>query len=732
MEYFRKNGGVTRFLLIAGFVLLVALIFPRYGYRGHDYVQGKPWQEEDLVAPFDFSVIKSPGVQDDERRQAIEGANEVFLLNHTIVEQNRLALQHYFVQLAEIDRELDGTKPGDSTGLAVELRLRTLRPIIESAAFGQIREQYTNLGVLRERALQLYNRIYTLAYIDKEPGAIASRMVSLRSQANMETVLDKNALMYPSRMEPMIRQACADLSPEAIRLVLNALKKYALPNYLYDQYLSKEEEAYALQYISPITGKISKGQVIIRHGDIVTPQHDREIRSLYAVKYSKMELRSYLSTLLGQIMLLSLLVAITVVFLKINRKEIHRRTRRLSLIFFIFFLIIIILVAVNGLSAYISEQYNINLLYVVPLSLGAIMLTVFFDDRVGFVGNIMVATMAAIANHNNFEIFYIQFIAGSAAVFNLRYLRKRQQFFLTTGILLLAYAMSYLSYQLYLKGDFTVINYQNLVLFVINAFFTLATYPIIYIFERIFGIVSDLAYMELLDTDHPVLKDLAIKAPGTYQHSLQVAHLAEEAAKKIGANALQVHAGALFHDIGKIYQAEYFTENKAEGASPHQTLEPRQSAQIIISHVVLGETLAREHRLPEEIIDFIKTHHGYSRTEFFYQKHLKDHPEDKDNKVREREFRYPGPLPTTKEQAIVMIADSCEAAARSLDNPTKEALEELIERIVTGKINDNQLILAKITFRDLTIIKREILRILTSVYHHRVKYPDQDKSVPSL
>jgi putative nucleotidyltransferase with HDIG domain len=263
------------------------------------------------------------------------------------------------------------------------------------------------------------------------------------------------------------------------------------------------------------------------------------------------------------------------------------------------------------------------------------------------------------------------------------------------------------------------------VLLVMNVFFTLATYPFIYIIERIFRIVSDLTYMELLDGDHPLLKDLAVKAPGTYQHSLQVATLAEEAAKKIGANALQVHAAALFHDIGKIFQPEYFTENRADGPSPHLQLDPEKSAEIIISHVTLGEKLARDYKLPEEIIDFIRTHHGYSRVEFFYHKYLKAQPDATGNGAVERLFRYPGPLPTTKEQSIVMIADSCEAAARSLDNPTKEALEALIERIVTAKINDNQLILASLTFRDLTIIKREILRILVSVYHSRVKYPDQ-------
>jgi len=661
--------------MLVAFVLAVALIFPRYGYLGHDYSLGKPWQEEDLIAPFDFAIMKSPRVLNQERQQALAGAYAVFLLNQPQLAENRARLENYFDQAAQINIQALERGP-DSIRYRIQRELRNLRPHTNANTLVLVQHQYGGLPALKKRALEIYDRIYQLGYIDRSPDEIQSPMVSLRSTVSQEMVLDKKALISPASLPLLLQQETQNLSAHAAELVRNALAKWAEPNYLFDLHLTQEEQANALRYVSPISGKIEKGRVIIRHGEIVTPTVDRQIRSLYDVKYHKMDFANYLATLLGQIILLSLLAAIMIFFLRINRREIHRRTKRVSMIFFIFFLMVLILSAMNGMSAYISDTYEINLLYLVPLSMAAIMLTVFFDDRVGFLGNILIAS-------------------------------------------------AYLAYQIYLKSGFSSVNYQNLVLFVVNAFFTLATYPVIYIFERLFNLSSDLTYMELLDTDHPLLKDLAIKAPGTYQHSLQVANLSEEAAKKIGANALQVHAAALFHDIGKIYQPEYYTENKGSGPSPHTFLEPRQSAQIIISHVTLGETLARDYRLPEEMIDFIRTHHGYSRVEFFYHKYMKDNPEQRGNKVIEREFRYPGPLPTTKEQAIVMIADSCEAAARSLDNPTKEALEEMIERIVNSKINDNQLILAKITFRDLTIIKREILRILSSVYHHRVKYPDQ-------
>ncbi|MBX3100885.1 MAG: HDIG domain-containing protein [Bacteroidetes bacterium] len=730
VQRYRKRGKLARLLISGTFVILTVLLLPRNSQSGHDYVVGNIWQEDDLTAPFDFPIQKSAEALQQEKQTILADVHEVFLLSNQAA-QHLDELRNYFAELEKIDTE-DLASTEDSIKHQISQLLSEQKAQVNATTLLLVKTRYPSLQPLQERALAIANYCYRLAFIDKNPNMIAGHMVSLRRIPSEELLLDKNVAVNPASLQNIVLNNCRDLSPEAVELITLAVRTYVKPNFRYDHNLTQQEQQVALDQISPIAGKIRKGDIIIRRGEMVTSQKDQEIRSLYAVRYMNNGWSHFLSMAFGQFILVILLTVITTVFIRLNRSELHRRLRKMAMLFFTYLFMVALLFAVDGLGGNFLEAFNVNLYYAVPLSMAAILVTVFFDDRVGFLSNILVASLAAVANNNNFEIFFIQFVAGSIAVFNLKFLRKRQQFFLTSGVLLAAYITAYLGYQLYLKGSFTQINYQVLVLLVMNVFFTLATYPVIYIVERIFRIVSDLTYMELLDGDHPLLKDLAVKAPGTYQHSLQVATLAEEAAKKIGANALQVHAAALFHDIGKIFQPEYFTENRGDGPSPHLDLPAEKSAEIIISHVTLGETLARDYKLPEEIIDFIRTHHGYSRVEFFYHKYLKENPDANGSGAVERMFRYPGPLPTTKEQSIVMIADSCEAAARSLDNPTKEALEALVERIVATKINDNQLILASLTFRDVTIIKREIVRILTSIYHSRVKYPDQvtDKRNP--
>lgn len=329
--------------------------------------------------------------------------------------------------------------------------------------------------------------------------------------------------------------------------------------------------------------------------------------------------------------------------------------------------------------------------------------------------------LGAFIARESFAFFFIHSLAGSFAVFNLKYLRQRGQFFVITGNLLVVYAVAYSGWTLLQTGSLSAINPANLALIVLNIFFTLGTYPLVYLFERLFGITSNLTYLELLDTDHPLLKRLAISAPGTYHHSLHVASIAEEAAKRINANPLLVHAGALFHDIGKLSDPSYFVENQGNGANPHDAISPLQSASAIIRHVTYGTELAKEHRLPDEIIDFIRTHHGTTRVEYFYRKYARENPDAVDE--LEGEFRYPGPVPTRKEDVVLMIADSVEAAARAMPDPTPERLERLVHAIILAKMNDDQFERSRISFRELNKVKREVTRQVQSLYHGRIVYP---------
>lgn len=305
------------------------------------------------------------------------------------------------------------------------------------------------------------------------------------------------------------------------------------------------------------------------------------------------------------------------------------------------------------------------------------------------------------------------------AIYSIRNLIKREQLLLSALFILSAYFISYLGIALLREGSFSEIEWINFVPFIVSVLLSLLAYPLIYAFEKMFGITSDVALIELTNTNNKLLRELAFKAPGTFQHSLQVANLAEAAIFKIGGNSLLVRAGALYHDIGKIENPQYFIENQNTALSPHDKLPYEQSAQIIIKHVYKGIEITRRHQLPESVIDFIRTHHGNTRVDYFYQSFLKNSPE---KFVDENIFRYPGPIPFSKETGVLMLADSVEAASRSLKNPDAQSINDLVERIINYKLEQNQLDNCDITLKDIETIKLIFKTMLMSIYHVRIDY----------
>ncbi|MEO0471350.1 MAG: HDIG domain-containing metalloprotein [Bacteroidota bacterium] len=376
------------------------------------------------------------------------------------------------------------------------------------------------------------------------------------------------------------------------------------------------------------------------------------------------------------------------------------------------------------------EGFNVNLsfIYLAPACLVAIFIRNFFGLGTAFLCNLLVALFGAVLIQQSLEFAFVQIVAGTVAVYTQRRIRKREDLLFSVLYIFLGYIFAFLVYSSYSEGGYSKINYFTLLLFVINAVATIIAYNFIYLLERLFGLTSDLTFIELLDTNHPLLKELARKAPGTFHHSLQVANLAEAAVSELGGNELLTHVGALYHDIGKMPQQQFFIENMSEAQknnSPHQRISDLESARIIIDHVTKGVELAQKHSLPRDIIRFIETHHGTTRVEYFYRNHLKEtdaNPEDSDS-----DFRYPGPLPFSKETAVLMIVDSVEAASRAMAQPTPEALKDLVDNIVDYKIREGQLKESNLTFADITIIKRVLLKQLKSIYHARIQYPEEVK-----
>jgi len=320
---------------------------------------------------------------------------------------------------------------------------------------------------------------------------------------------------------------------------------------------------------------------------------------------------------------------------------------------------------------------------------------------------------------NSFEFAYFEITAGMVSIYSIKNLIRREQFLISALIITFSYFMAFIGISFIREGSFLSINWMDFLPFVVSVLLTLLAYPLIYIFEKIFAITSDITLIELTNTNAPLLRELAFTAPGTFQHSLQVANLAENAIYSIGGNALLVRAGALYHDIGKLENPLFFIENQSSGFNPHDKLPYEESAQIIIRHVSKGVEMAENANIPEVVIDFIRTHHGDTRVDYFYQSYLKNFPE---KMINEKVFRYPGPIPFTKEGGVLMLADSVEAASRSLKEPDEKSISELVDRIVKYKLDQDQLKDSDITLKDIETIKTIFKRMLMSIYHVRINY----------
>jgi len=356
----------------------------------------------------------------------------------------------------------------------------------------------------------------------------------------------------------------------------------------------------------------------------------------------------------------------------------------------------------------------------VPVCILPVVVRAFYDTRTALFTHIITLMIIGFEAPAGFEFMFIQTIAGMVAIFSIVSMSRRVQFFISILMIFLSYSISFIGVTIIHEANFKSIDWLNLKWFLGNSIITLFAFPLIFIFEKTFGFLSDVSLMELSDSNAPLLRELSLKAPGTFQHSLQVANLAEAAIFQIGGNPLLVRAGAMYHDIGKVDMPMYFIENQNSGSNPHDELAFEESARIIKSHVIRGIEKAKKHSIPEPIIDFIRTHHGTSLLQYFYHSFLKNFPE----KVPDEDvFRYPGPLPFSRESAVLMMADSVEAASRSLQNPDAKAINILVDTIIDNQMEQKQYENAPVTLRDLSEIRKIFKKMLISIYHARIEYP---------
>jgi cyclic-di-AMP phosphodiesterase PgpH len=468
----------------------------------------------------------------------------------------------------------------------------------------------------------------------------------------------------------------------------------------------------ALNEINPNNGMVEKGARIIAKGEVVEGDKFQRLTSLKDQFQSQVWSQSnYYWLVFGYALLVSLVFMMLFLFLRKYRSEIFENNTKVSFIFINILLMVFVTTIV--------VKYDASFVYLIPLCTLPIILKSFFDARLGLFVHVLTILLLGFIVPNSFEFMFLQIIAGIVTILTVSELSKRANLFISVGQITAIYIVGYLAFFIVQEGSLERIALQNFVYFIICGLITLFAFPLIYAYEKVFGLVSEVSLLELSNTNTPLLKELSDKAPGTFHHSLNVANLAEAAANEIGANSMLVRVGALYHDIGKMSNPTNFTENQVNSINTLEELEPRESATIIINHVIKGVEIARKNKLPDRIIDFIRTHHGTNLVYYFYRKEM-----DRNGSALETEFRYPGPKPFSKETAILMMADSVEAASKSLKEPTSAKINDFVESIVGMQMDQGQFNNAHITLREIELIKKVLKKKLNNMYHLRVAYPE--------
>jgi putative nucleotidyltransferase with HDIG domain len=485
------------------------------------------------------------------------------------------------------------------------------------------------------------------------------------------------------------------------------------PNVSLDTVFYQDAVNEALQNISLSRGVVSSGELIIAEGEVVDESHFEALTSLRR-EFSMLESddESSVWILIGYSILIFLTFSLLLLFLHKYRLAIYKNNRKLTFIFFNIVFVILVTTILMG--------YNTVLVFAAPLCILPLIIKTFFDARLGLFAHLLTVLLIGFIVPNSFEFVFLQIVAGIVTIQSIDQLYRRANLFISVGQIVLVYLIAYIAFTIIQEGTFLKIDLITIGLFMLNGLLMLFVQPLIYIYEKLFGLISDVSLLELSDTNSKLLKELSDQAPGTFHHSLQVANLAEAAANEIGANTLLVRVGALYHDIGKLKQPKYFSENQIASESPHNALTPKQSAQIIINHVLDGIAIAQKNKLPDRVIDFIRTHHGDSTVYYFYKKQLELDPDN----THIEDFQYTGPRPFSKETAILMMADAVEAASKSLKSPNIEQLEHFIEKIVTSKMNALQFNNSNITLSEIETVKKVLLQKLINVYQLRIEYPE--------
>ncbi|MDB0006892.1 HDIG domain-containing protein [Flavobacteriales bacterium] len=687
-----KIQKVALFLLAT---VLIVWMFPNRASFKYEFQKGKPWMHENLIAPYDFPVYKSNEQLSNEQLQVRDNLKPTFVVDESVYEIKAEEFISNFEQKWAIDKNLKKDIRFTFFNLNKKKQRKTKK---EKLAF-------YGLNVLEN----LYSKGIVQLIDDIENQEDDFEIIVMRSNVGEVKRLGKLYTIESASKKAYELPNLADNEKEFLApLILQSLKQ----NVFYDEDATNKMLDSELNEISKGLGMVQRGEVIISQGELVTESNFQKLES-YRLRYEGENWQDNSERLLslGQSLLVLIAFLILFLFLKQFRPEVFIDNKKVT---FILTLIIIMV-----LMATLSLIPNNNLIFLMPFCLLPIIIKAFFDTRLALFTHLIAIIIIGFIVPNSFEFIYLQLMAGIVSILSVLQMYKRAQLFVSAAKIIGVYFLTYFAMALTQEGSIDNIEWMNFVWFAGNGALTLFAYPLIFAFEKTFSLVSDVSLLELSDTNNPLLRKLAQKAPGTFQHSIQVANLAEEGILEIGGNALLVRAGALYHDIGKMKNPQFFIENQISGINPHDDMSFEESARIIIEHVKNGIEIAKEYNLPDELIDFIRTHHGTTMVGYFYKQHISSFPDELES---EDKFIYPGPKPFSKETAVLMMSDSVEAAARSLKSPTVENIDKLVENIINHQIDQNQFVNADITLKSITKIKKLFKKKLQSIHHLRVEY----------
>jgi putative nucleotidyltransferase with HDIG domain len=652
-------------------------MFPKTGKFKYNFEKGKPWQSENLYAPFNFAIKKSNEEIEEEKKAITERSTLFFSVDMSVKNEVKNSFESQFKS------EFSDSIPK----LELKILYNTGESIIDELYdYGILNENYNfpqnkTVTILEDRVEKQSTLFSNLINQDQVSGIIGNVLVN------------KNLSQYKTQFTSLF----FDLIQ---------------PNLEYDKSFTEKVINEEIDKIAYTRGSIEKETLIISKGEIVEGDKYQILVSLKSEFESQVwNASNYNWILFAYTLLVSLALLMLLLFLRKYRVEVFENNTKVTFIFFNIFLMVFITTMV--------VNYNSKYIYVVPICILPLVFKAFFDARLGLFAHVITVLLLGSIVPNSYEYMFLQIIAGIVTILTVSELYKRANLFISVGQITLIYIIAYFAFFVIHEGSIETIKWETFIWFILCGLATLFVQPLIYIYEKLFGLVSDVSLLELSDTNTKLLKELSNKAPGTFHHSLNVANLAESCANEVGANAMLIRVGALYHDIGKMKNPTYFIENQSTGINPHDEMSSKESARIIIDHVITGIEIAKKYNLPDRVIDFIRTHHGTSMVYYFYMKE-----KGLEDNVDKSEFCYPGPKPFSKETAILMMCDSVEAASKSLKEPTSTKIDVFVENIINKQIGEDQFLNANITFKEIQAIKKVLKYKLANIYHLRIEYPE--------